>query len=67
MTDPTEEAVDQLKALFASDVWEQPTIRDDSAWVSRLAHITLDTDDTEAIQKFHIWRKRIVTLLCAQP
>ena len=67
MTDPVDAAVDQLKALYATETWEQPSIRDDMAWVSRLAHITLDTDDKEALQKFHIWKKRISTLLYAQP
>ena len=37
------------------------------AWVGRLAHITLDTDDKESLQKFHIWKKRIHTLLYAHP
>ena len=67
MTDPVAAAVDQLKALYESDSWEQPSIRDDMAWVGRIAHITLDTDDKEALQKFHIWKKRINTLLYAHP
>ena len=53
--------------LPAMGSWVKPSQRDDNAWSQRFAQLKLDTDDHEAMGKFHLWRKRIVLLLHTMP
>ena len=42
-----------------ADAWEKPSPKDDHAWRSSFTGLKLDTDDADAMAKFHLWRKRM--------